>query len=128
MFSLAISCLTTSNLPCFMDLTFQVLMQKCSLQTLTLLPSPITSTPGCCFHFDSLSLIFLELLLHSSLVPCWAPTNMGSSFSVSYFLPFHTVHGVLKARILKRFAISFSRGPCSTFKVVHWRKSLNNSV
>ena len=28
------------------------------------------------------------------------------------FLPFHTVHGVLKARILKWFAIPFSSGPC----------------
>ena len=27
------------------------------------------------------------------------------------FLPFHTVHGVLKERILKWFAISFSSGP-----------------
>ena len=26
-------------------------------------------------------------------------------------LPFHTVHGVLKARILKWFAIPFSSGP-----------------
>ena len=31
MFNLAISCLTTSNLPWFMDLTFQVLIQYCSL-------------------------------------------------------------------------------------------------
>ena len=29
----------------------------------------------------------------------------------SIFLPFHTVHGVLKARILKWFAIPFSSGP-----------------
>ena len=28
-------------------------------------------------------------------------------------LPFHTLHGVLKARILKWFAIPFSRGPHS---------------
>ena len=41
MFILAISCLTTSNLPCFMDLTFQVPMQYCSLQHQTLLPSRI---------------------------------------------------------------------------------------
>ena len=27
------------------------------------------------------------------------------------FFPFHTVHGVLKARILKWFAIPFSSGP-----------------
>ena len=32
MFTLVISCLTTSNLPWFMDLTFQVPMQYCSLQ------------------------------------------------------------------------------------------------
>ena len=29
----------------------------------------------------------------------------------NYFLPFQTVHGVLKARILKWFAIPFSSGP-----------------
>ena len=33
-------------------------------------------------------------------------------FQCPIFLPFHTVHGVLKARILKWFAIAFSRGPC----------------
>ena len=30
---------------------------------------------------------------------------------MSYLFAFHTVHGVLKARILKRFAIPFSSGP-----------------
>ena len=40
-----------------MDLTFQVPMQYCSLQHQTLLPSPITSTTGCCFCFG--------LFLHS---------------------------------------------------------------
>ena len=43
-FTFAISCLTTSNLPWFMDLTFQVPMQYCSLQHRTLLLSPVTST------------------------------------------------------------------------------------
>ena len=28
-----------------------------------------------------------------------------------FFLPFHTVHGILKARMLKWFAIPFSSGP-----------------
>ena len=42
-FTLAVSCLTTSNLPWLMDLTFQVPMQYCSLQHQTLLPSPVTS-------------------------------------------------------------------------------------
>ena len=48
-FTLATSCLTTSNLPWFMDLTFQVPMQYCSLQHQTLLPSPVPFTTGCCF-------------------------------------------------------------------------------
>ena len=48
-FTLAISCLTTSNLPWFMDLTFLVPMQYCSLQHRTLLLSPVTSTTGYCF-------------------------------------------------------------------------------
>ena len=86
MFTLAISCLTTSNLPWFMDLTFQVPMQCCFLQHWTLFPSPVTSTTGCCFHFGSASLFFLELFLHSSPVAFWAPTNLGSSsFSVMSF-------------------------------------------
>ena len=34
-------------------------------------------------------------------------------FQCPIFLPFHTVHGVLKARILKWFAIPFSSGPHS---------------
>ena len=28
-----------------------------------------------------------------------------------FFLPFHTIHGILKARMLKWFAISLSSGP-----------------
>ena len=50
-FTLAISCLTTSNLPWFVDLTFQVPMQYFSLQHQTLLPSPIISPTGCRIFF-----------------------------------------------------------------------------
>ena len=89
MFTLAISCLTTSNLPWFLDLTFKVPMQYCSLQNWTLLPSPVTSTTGYCFCFGSISSFFLELVLHWSPVVYWAPTNLGSSsFSVLYFCLF----------------------------------------
>ena len=88
-FTLAISCLTTSNLPWFIDLTFQVLMQYCSFQRQTLLPSPVTSTVGHCFHFGSVSSFFLVLFLHSSPVAYWAPTDRGSSsFSVISFCLF----------------------------------------
>ena len=59
-FTLAISCLTSSNLPWFMDLTFQVPMQYCSLQPQTLLPLPVTSSTGCCFCFGSVSSFFLS--------------------------------------------------------------------
>ena len=89
MFTFSISCLTTSNLPWFMDLTFQVLMQYCSLQHQILLLSLVTSTTGCCFCFGSFSLFFLELFLHSSPIAYWAPTDLGSlSFSVLSFCLF----------------------------------------
>ena len=39
-------------------------------------------------------------------LPTW-----GVHLSVSYLFVFYPVHGVLKARILKWFAISFSSGP-----------------
>ena len=93
-FTLAISCLTTSNLPWFMDLTFQFPMQYCSLQHQTLLLSPVTSTTVCCFCFGSNSSFFLELFLHWSPVAYWAPTNLGSSpFSVLSFCLFILLMG-----------------------------------
>ena len=83
LFTLAICYLITSNLPWFMDLTFQVPMQYCSLQHQTLLLSPVTSTTGCCFCFGSISSFSLELFLQWSPVAYWAPTDLGSSsFSV----------------------------------------------
>ena len=97
MFTLAISCLTTSNLPWFMDLTFQVPIQYCSLQHWALLPLPVTSTYGCCFHFGSISSFFLELFLYWSLVVYWAPTDLGSSFfSVLSFCIFMLFMGFSK--------------------------------
>ena len=78
MFTFAISCLTTSNLPWFMDLTFQVPMQYCSLQHWTLLLSPVTSTTGCCFCFGFIPSFFLALFLHWSPVAYWAPTDLDS--------------------------------------------------
>ena len=88
-FTLAISCLTTSNLPSFMDLTFQVPMQYCSLQHWTLLLSPVTSTTGYCFWFGSIPSFFLELFLHYSPVAYWALIDLGSSsFSILSFCLF----------------------------------------
>ena len=89
MFTPAIFCLTTSNLPRFMDLTFQIPMQYCSLQHQALLPSPLTSTTVHWFCFGSASSFFLESILHSSPIAYWAPTDLGSSsFSVIPFCLF----------------------------------------
>ena len=89
MFSLAISCLTTSNLPWFVYLIFQVPVQYSSLQHQTLLPLPVTSTTGHFFFFGSASSFFLDLFHHSCPVAYWAPTYLGSSsFSVISFCLF----------------------------------------
>ena len=88
MFTLAISCLTTSNLPWFMDLTFQVLMQYCSLQHWTLFPPPDISTTGLAstvaqpvYSFWS----YFSALLHKHIghVPTW-----GVHLSVPYIFVF----------------------------------------
>ena len=71
-----------------MGLTFQVPMQYCSLQHRTSLPSPVTPTTGRCFCFGSVSSFFLKLLLHSSSVVYWAPTNLGVHLSESYLFAF----------------------------------------
>ena len=79
MFTLVISCSTMSNLPWFMDLTFQVSMQYCSVQHQTLLPD--TSTTEHHFHLGPVSSFFLELFLHSSPGVYWTLSNPGSSSS-----------------------------------------------
>ena len=112
MFTLAVSSLTTSNLPWFMDLTFQLSMQYCSLQHRTLLPTPVTSTAGHLFllwlHLFVLSGVISPLFSSSILCNSWPGEFI---FQCHIFLPFHTVHGVLRGRILKWFAIPFSSGP-----------------
>ena len=112
MFTLAISCLTISNLPWFMDLPFQVPMQYYFIQHQTLLPSPVISTTGRCFCFGSsfiLSGVISPLISSNILGTYWPEVFI---LQCPIFSPFHNVHGVLKARILKWFAIPFSSGPC----------------
>ena len=119
MFTLAISCLITSNLSWFMGVTFRVPMQYCSLQHWTLLPSPVTSTTGCYFCFGSISSFFGVISLHisSSIVGTYRPGEF--IFQCHMFLPFHTVHGVLKTRVLKWFAIPFTSRPHSVKPLHH---------
>ena len=49
-------------------------------------------------------------LFSSSILGTYWPWKF--IFQCHIFLPFHTLHGVLKARILKWFAIPFYSGPC----------------
>ena len=114
MFTLAISCLTTSNLPWLMHLTLWVLMRCYSLQHWNLLSPQDISTTGFPFCFGSITSFFIQLFLCSSPVAYWTPTDMGgSSFSVVCFCLFilFKLSWGLKARLLKWFAIPFSSWP-----------------
>ena len=85
MFTLAIFCLTTSNLPWFMDLPFQVSMQYWSLLNRTLLYHQSYPQLGVVF---SLALSLHSLWSYSPLFPVayLAPIDLGSSsFSVLTF-------------------------------------------
>ena len=108
-FTFAISYLTTSNLPWFMDLTFQLPMKYCSLQNQTLLLLPVTSTTGFCFILaPSLhsfwSYFSTDLQLHFGHLPTW-----GVHLSVSYLCLFKLFMGF--SRQEDWFAIPLSSGP-----------------
>ena len=66
-----------------------------------------------------LLLLWLCLFILSGVIaPLISSGTMGTYppgefiFQCPIFLPFHSVYGVLKARILKWFPIPFSSGPC----------------
>ena len=86
-------------------------MQYYSLHLQTLLLSPVTSTTGCYFCFGSVFILsgVISPLIFISLLGTYRPGEF--LFQCSVFLPFPTVHGVLKAPILKWFAVPFSSGP-----------------
>ena len=88
-FTLAISCLTACSLPWFMDLTFQVPMQYCSLQHHTLLLSPVSSTTGCCFCFGCIPSFFMHpfIFINHQQHIGYLPTR-GVHLSVSYLFAF----------------------------------------
>ena len=88
MFILTISCLTTFNLPWFMDPTFRFL-SNIALYSVGLYFHYQSYPQLCCFCLGSISSFFLALVLHWSPAACWAPTDLGSSsFSVLSFCLF----------------------------------------
>ena len=68
---------------------------------------------------DIIFALSLSLILSGVISPLISSSILGTSrpgefiFQRPIFLPFHTVHGVLEARILKWFTIPFSSGPHS---------------
>ena len=114
MFTLAISCLTTSNLPLFMDLTFQVPTWYGSLKCQTFTTRHIHNwksfslCPSC--FLLSATIGNCPLLFPSSILDTFRPGRL--IFWCHIFLPFLTVHGILQARTLEWFAIPSSSGPC----------------
>ena len=85
-FTLAIPCLTTSTLPWFLNLAFQVPMQYYSLQHLTLLVSPVTTTTGYCVCFPISLSGGISPLISSSILGTYQPGS--SSFSILSFCLF----------------------------------------
>ena len=65
------------------------------------------STTGCPFHFGSTSSFFLKFCLRfpSSILGTYRPGDF--ILQCPMFLPFHSVHGILKAKIQEWFAIPF---------------------
>ena len=88
MFFLTISCLTTSNLPWFMDLTFHILMQYTSLQHWILLSSPDTSTNECRFRFGQLLHSFWNISRCPPLFPSSTLATFWLEGSSSGVIPF----------------------------------------
>ena len=113
MFTLSVSCLTTSNLPWIIDLTFQVPINHHNIVLYIIrFPSPVTSTTRC-FILLYLSLLILSgtissLFSSGILVTCQPGEFI---FRCHIFLPFHNIHGILQAKLLTWFAIPFSNGP-----------------
>ena len=129
MFTLAtcsLSCLTVSRLPWFMDLTFQNPIQHYSLQHWTSLPD--ISTTDHHFRFGPASSFFsgaisnFPLLFPNSILDTFWPE--GLIFKCHIFMPFQSVHGVLRATILKWFAfpplVDHTLSELSTMTCLSW--------
>ena len=102
--TLAISCLTSSSLPWFVNLTFRFPLHHFSLQCQTLLsPSDIATTEHY-FHFGPAASFFSGTISNcSSLLPSSMLNTFRSEgliFWCHIFLPFHTIHGVLGASLV----------------------------
>ena len=120
-FTLGISYLTTSNLPWFTYLSFQV---PSNIVLYNIGFCSITSH----IHNWALFLLWLHLFILSEVISSLFSSSILGTYQSGEFislchtiLPFHTVHVVLKPRILKCFAIPFFSGP-------HFVKTLHHDL
>ena len=118
-FTLVISCLTTSSLlihgPNNPGSYAMLLFTASNLASIT---SPIHNWVLFLIWLHPFNLSeFISPLISSSILATYWPGEF--IFQCPIFLLFHTVHGVLKARILKWFAIPFSSGPHSARPLHH---------
>ena len=114
--------------PWFMDLTFQVPMQYCSLQHWSFITRHIHNWTSFvlwanCFILYGAISNWLPLF-PSNILDTFQPG--GLMFHGHIFLPFHTVHRVLVARTLEWVAISFSSGPCFV-RTLHYDSAILGS-
>ena len=63
------------------------------------------------------------MLVPSHVQVSATPWTVAHQALLSYLLPFHTVHGILAARILEWFAISYTSGP-SLVRTFHYDTSI----
>ena len=91
-----------------------------------MLTAPDLASTTCPIRSWGLFLLWLwPFVLSGVISPLTSSCMLGTSppgtflFQCPIFLPFHTVHGVLKARILRWFAIPFSSGPHSIRPLHH---------
>ena len=117
-FTLAISCLTTSNLIHGPDIPGSYAIWLFTALGLASITSHI--------HSWVLFLLWLHPFILSGVIsPLISSSILGTYrpweflFQYPIILPFHTVHWVLKARIVKWFAIPFSSGPHSVGPLHH---------
>ena len=117
-FTLAISCLTTSNLTLTPDIPGSYAILLFTASDLASITSHIHSWVLFLFWLQPFILSgVISPLISSSILGTHRPGEF--LFQYPIILPFHTVHGVLKARILKWFAIPLSSGQHSVRSLHH---------
>ena len=117
-----VHCVLLAKLLAFALLHFVLQGQTCLLLQVYLLtscfcvPAPYATSITRRSHYWALFSLWLSLLiLFMAVPPLFSSSLLGTYrpgefiFQCCIFLPFHTLHGVLKIKILKWFAIPFSK-------------------